>query len=217
MMALSSSFYLKENFSLNINLKYNSNQKVTLILIAINVLFYLILLPFHHGLPQFGCNWQLVLLGHEWYRVIGAMFIHLGILHILCNMYTLYQLGSVMERELGSKWFLIAYLGTGIIANLSSVFGNFFLHKTVIAGGASGAICGILGVYIYYIRRRHVKWEYILRMMFPMIVITLVTNVDNFAHLGGLLAGYLFGLWFYMPKKGKKIKSSKFRVIKGGK
>lgn len=202
---------------MNSNFKFNRNQAATLILIAVNVLFYLILLPFHHGLYWFGCNWQLVLFGHDWYRVIGAMFIHLGLLHILCNMYTLYQLGSMMERELGSKWFLIAYMGTGIVANLSSVFGNFFMNKTVIAGGASGAICGILGVYIYYIRRRHVEWKYILQMLFPMIIITLVTNVDNFAHLGGLVAGYLFGCWFYAPKKSKKMKASKFRVIKGGK
>lgn len=202
---------------MNLKFKFNRNQAVTLALIGINVLLYLIFLPFHHGLYWLGCNWQMVLLGHEWYRVIGAMFIHLSLLHILCNMYTLYQLGSVMERELGGKWFLIAYLGTGIIANLSSVFGNFLLKKTVIAGGASGAICGILGVYIYYIRRRHVEWKYILQMLFPMIIITLVTNVDNFAHLGGMLSGYLFGLWFYMPKKTKKRKTGKFHVIKGGK
>lgn len=135
----------------------------------------------------------------ELWRLIASMFLHGGWLHWLANSWALYQLGTLYEVLFGSKRFALIYFSTGIIAGLAS---SMYNHGPAV--GASGAIFGILGAFIFSIRRsplyRHQPWT---RGLIAQLVFWIVVNIaigyslpfiDNVAHIGGLLSGLLLGL-----------------------
>jgi rhomboid protease GluP len=135
----------------------------------------------------------------ELWRLIASMFLHGGWLHWLANSWALYQLGTLYEVLFGSKRFALIYFSTGIIAGLAS---SMYNHGPAV--GASGAIFGILGAFIFSIRRspvyRHQPWT---RGLIGQLVFWIVVNIaigyslpfiDNVAHMGGLISGLLMGL-----------------------
>jgi len=138
---------------------------------------------------------------HAWWRLVAALFLHSGILHVCLNLWALFQLGYVFEMMFGSRRFAITYFVAGVCASLTSAF---FAHD---AGsvGASGAIFGILGALIFAIRRspfwREQRWALgLARQLIGWAVLNvaigfMVPNIDNAAHLGGFAAGLLLGLF----------------------
>lgn len=135
----------------------------------------------------------------EWWRLVSAMFIHIGLLHLLFNTWALYQLGGLFEMMFGTKRFIYTYAVTGIVASFASV-----LFTRSIAAGASGAIFGILGALIIAIRRsprwRNENWT---RGLVQQLLFWAGLNIflgfsypgiDNAAHLGGFAAGLIAGL-----------------------
>ena len=141
---------------------------------------------------------ELVLRGEVW-RLIAYMFLHGGWLHWLSNSWALNQLGTLYEVLFGSKRFTLIFFTTGIVAGLASAI----LHEGP-AVGASGAIFGIMGAFIFSIRRSPVyrlqPWT---RSLIGQLVFWIVVNIaigyslpfiDNTAHLGGLMAGLILGL-----------------------
>jgi rhomboid protease GluP len=141
---------------------------------------------------------DLVLRGEVW-RLVTYMFLHGGWLHWLSNSWVLYQLGTLYEVLFGSKRFVAIYFATGIIAGIASAL----LHQGP-AVGASGAVFGIMGAFIFSVRRsplyRNQPWT---RGLIGQLVFWIVVNIaigytlpfiDNTAHLGGLIAGLLLGL-----------------------
>lgn len=135
----------------------------------------------------------------ELWRLITSMFLHGGWLHWLANSWALYQLGTLYEVLFGSKRFALIYFSTGIIAGVAS---SMYNHGPAV--GASGAIFGILGAFIFSIRRsplyRHQPWT---RGLIGQLVFWIVVNIaigyslpfiDNVAHIGGLISGLLMGL-----------------------
>jgi rhomboid protease GluP len=135
----------------------------------------------------------------ELWRLIASMFLHGGWLHWLANSWALYQLGTLYEVLFGSKRFALIYFSTGIIAGVAS---SMYNHGPAV--GASGAIFGILGAFIFSIRRsplyRHQPWT---RGLIGQLVFWIVVNIaigyslpfiDNVAHIGGLISGLLLGL-----------------------
>lgn len=135
----------------------------------------------------------------DWWRLVAAMFLHAGMLHWLANSWALYQLGSLYEAMFGSWRFILTYFGTGLIASTAST-----LFTRGYSVGASGAIFGILGAFIFSILRspvwRHQPWTRSLLgqlVFWAAINIALgfsVPNIDNVAHIAGLVSGLLFGL-----------------------
>lgn len=122
---------------------------VTLLLVGVNALAYLAVAAIAQGL--FPSSALLLALGGshgpsvasgEWWRVLTAMFLHGGPLHLLFNLACLYAVGSRLERLLGSVVFLAVYLATGAIGTLVSLL----VHPDVVSVGASGAIFGLIGV-----------------------------------------------------------------------
>jgi rhomboid protease GluP len=141
---------------------------------------------------------ELVLRGEVW-RLIAYMFLHVGWLHWLSNSWALYQLGTLYEVLFGSKRFTLIFFATGIVAGIASAV----LHEGP-AVGASGAVFGIMGAFIFSIRRsplyRHQPWT---RSLIGQLVFWIAVNIaigyslpfiDNTAHLGGLIAGLILGL-----------------------
>ncbi len=136
---------------------------------------------------------------HEYWRLITAMFLHGGWLHWLANSWALFQLGSLYEVMFGSVRFLVFYFATGLCASIAS---SLFSHQASV--GASGAILGILGAFIFSIRNspqwRHEPWTKGLMsqlVFWALVNIALgfsVKVIDNVAHIAGLTSGLLLGL-----------------------
>lgn len=137
----------------------------------------------------------------EYWRLVAAMFLHHGLFHFIMNAWALYQLGALFELLFGSARFAATYFISGLVASIASAV---FIPDNTVAAGASGAIFGILGAFIFAIRRsprwRHEKWarslvhQLLAWGAFNIIIGFRFPGIDNSAHVGGLIAGLLLGL-----------------------
>ncbi|HEY8788770.1 MAG TPA: rhomboid family intramembrane serine protease [Actinopolymorphaceae bacterium] len=139
----------------------------------------------------------------EYWRLLTAAFLHAGLLHIAVNMFSLYQIGPALERQLGRSRFVAVYL---ISALGSSVAVYFFSPSNQLVVGASGAVFGIFGAAIVLWR----KLGYDIRPAFVVLGINVVINVIGRGvlswqgHVGGILTGVLLAIAIgYMPGKGE--------------
>jgi membrane associated rhomboid family serine protease len=129
----------------------------------------------------------------EWWRLFTAMFLHVGVFHLLLNSLGLYIFGSLIEQVLGSARFLAVYLVSGFCASaVSFTFGP----PGAVAAGASGAIFGLLGAWLAFnFRRRSLSLARaniqgaVMLIAINVVFGLAIPGVDNFAHLGGLAAG----------------------------
>lgn len=149
----------------------------------------------------------------EFYRIITSFFLHYNVLHLLCNAYVLYVIGSQLESFLGRWKYLFIYLISGITGNLLSMA---FLGDHVASLGASGAVFGLLGSLLYFGFYYRVYLGNVLRsQIIPLILLNLiigfiVQGIDNMAHIGGLIGGVLTTV-----SLGIKYKTSIFEKING--
>jgi membrane associated rhomboid family serine protease len=152
------------------------------------------------GVPMLeAARWGAIIprLDEPW-RVLSAMFVHFGALHILFNMLTLNDMGRLLEPRLGSGRFLCAFLITGIVGFLTSDQWYALRGSLTPTAGASGGLLGLIGVLIgmLYVRKDP-AWKQVLARVFVYgLIFALVMPTNNAAHLGGLVSGGLLGLWF---------------------
>lgn len=187
---------------------------ITPILIAINVIIYFAMVltdNFNNWVLSYGVSGQMILGFNEWYRLITGGFLHSNIIHLFFNMYSLYIIGTQMENFMGKIKYTIIYFFSMITASLLSV-----ILTRGIGIGASGAIFGLLGSLAYFGYYYRVYLGTVLKsQIIPLIILNLVigfvgTNIDNFAHIGGLIGGVLITMGL-----GVKYKSNKFDQING--
>ena len=170
---------------------------VTYLLIAINVIVFILQMIGIIKTSQFGMNSELVK-GGEYYRIITSAFLHGGVIHLLCNMYSLYVIGTQLETVLGKIKFSLVYILSIIAASLLS--GVINAGSGIMSVGASGAIFGLLGALLYFgYHYRLYLGNAIVYQILPVIGINLIIGfttpgIDNWAHLGGLAGGYLAGM-----------------------
>jgi rhomboid protease GluP len=154
-------------------------------------------------LYDFGAKWNPAILQGEFWRLFTSMFLHIGAIHLLFNMYALYVLGPFVEGYFGHWRFLTIYIIGGLFGSVAS-----FAFSPALSAGASGAIFGLLGaVTIYFFRYREhfgARGRAILQNMLFVIGINLVLGltipgIDNWAHMGGLLGG-AFTAWGLLPQ-----------------
>ena len=180
------------------------DNKVTYTLIGINILIYIITAIMSRSI--FDSNtYVLILLGAkvnelinhgQVWRLLTCAFLHGGIMHLAFNMYALKILGSEVEYVFGRKKYLVIYL-------LSSLGGSIFSYifsPYSISVGASGAIFGLLGVMLIfgYKHRNKIGKNYMMNII-QVIVINIIigvslNNIDNYAHIGGLVVGGISAL-----------------------
>lgn len=205
----------------NINQKNESKSKiaekifsfkkpiVTYSLIFICILVFILMYVLGNGstdnytLLVFGANVDTLTKNGDYYRLFTSMFLHIGILHLLCNMYSLYIIGKEVENVFGKVKYLIIYLLSGIAGSILSLAFN---HNTICAG-ASGAIFGLLGALLYfgYYYRTYLGAT-LTRSIIPVIVLNLIigftsSGIDNVAHIGGLVGGILIAMAVGVPDK----------------
>ena len=151
-----------------------------------------------HLLEQMGAIMPGMLQRHEYWRIFTAMFLHGSVIHWAANSWALYQLGMLYESLFGSPRFALIYFASGLCASIASSLAG---HGPAV--GASGAIFGILGAFIFSIRRspqyRHQPWT---RGLIGQLIFWIVVNIgiglyfpfiDNVAHMAGLATGLLLG------------------------
>ncbi|MBE5934870.1 MAG: rhomboid family intramembrane serine protease [Lachnospiraceae bacterium] len=162
---------------------------------------------------QYANNWIRVTEHSEWYRVITSMFLHSDMDHLVGNMLSLCAIGTHLEKIIGRKKFLFAYFVSGIIAGLASLGYNMYLNEDINSIGASGAIYGICGLFVIVLvahRDRFGKGNAIRLVIYLVLVgySSLSTpNIDHMAHIGGLLAGMILGIFMILiPSRMNKNK-----------
>jgi membrane associated rhomboid family serine protease len=150
----------------------------------------------------FGAKYNPLIVAGQYWRLLTACFIHIGILHLFFNAYALYSIGPTVEQRFGRSRFLALYILAGLAGSVLSFIGNRNL-----SAGASGALFGLIGAMIAYFttyRAQFGQWgKRALTNVLTVAGINLVfgfvsPGIDNLGHIGGLLAGLALG-WAYGP------------------
>lgn len=164
---------------------------------------------------------------NQWWRFVTSMFVHINILHLLVNMFSLLILGPFVEKLYGSAKFVVFWVVTGIAGTVGSyltvrpalahgVFGSFIFHgQDVPAAGASGALFGLVGVlFVFGIKFRRELPEGFKRVfgtgLLPIIFINLFIGfigrsfIGNSAHLAGLFSGAALALFVDYRRPGAR-------------
>src|SRR5689334_18840379 len=180
---------------------------VTAVLIVLNVLVFVamvlrgvsIMQPNSEQLLRWGANFGPLTLDHQWWRLLTAVFLHIGIVHLAVNMWCLWNLGSLAEDLYGSRAYLAVYILSGLAGSIASLGRN----ALVVSAGASGAIFGVAGALIatLYLAKLSAA-RHALRISLISLVVFAAYSIgygfvkggmDNGAHVGGLVAGLVMG------------------------
>jgi len=150
------------------------------------------------------------------WRFLTSIFLHADILHLMFNLFALLLFGSILEKIIGGKKFLLLFFVSGIFANLMAV--NFYSSSL----GASGAVYGILGC-LAILRPKMAVWVY--GMPMPMFIAAILwiaagifglfvpSNIGHIAHLSGIGVGFIFGIYLRTRKKKPSIEfETKFKI-----
>jgi rhomboid protease GluP len=176
--------------------------------------------PTAESLVRWGANFGPKTANGEWWRLFSSMFVHVGIIHLLFNMWVLAQAGPLVER-LGNTAFLVLYVLSGLAGSLASLARS----SLVVSAGASGAIFGVYGALLGYLAlRRHALPVQITRGLGGSAVFFVGYNVfygitqkgiDLAAHGGGFVAGLLCGLalsWL-MTSGGRASRAARIGLV----
>lgn len=147
-----------------------------------------------------------IIVRHEYWRLLTAMFLHgngtVGgtALHATMNLIALFQLGTLYELMFGTRRLLLVYFVTGLCASIASLT---FLPANGSSVGASGAIFGLCGAFILSVRRsprwrhersaRGIVNQIVFLVIANVLIATQIPQIDNAAHIGGLVTGLLLG------------------------
>lgn len=181
--------------------KWKEVPLVSATLVAINVIVFIICTftgDLLYNMGEMGI--ENVVFGKEYARIIWAMFLHGGIHHIFNNMIILFFLGAMIEKEIGHIRYGIFYFLSGIGGNLVSLVAKIMTNDLACSIGASGAVFGLDGVLLALVLFSGRRMENVtINRVLLMIVYSLYSgftgkNIDNAAHVGGLLTGFLLGL-----------------------
>jgi rhomboid protease GluP len=150
--------------------------------------------PDLNTLSAFGAKFAPLIVQGQWWRLITAGFLHGGILHILMNMWVLFDLGAQVEEMYGPSRFLVIYL----VSNVTGFLASMYLIPRVLSVGASAAIFGLIGAMIAMGVRDRSSYgsairSFYLRWAVYGLVLSLIPGTDWAAHIGGLAGGFLIG------------------------
>ncbi|WP_096186800.1 rhomboid family intramembrane serine protease [Evansella halocellulosilytica] len=170
----------------------------TLVAIHIILHVWVSLFPFLGGqeIRNFGIGSNILVAMGEYWRLVTPIFLHGSMMHMLFNSFSLVLFGPALESMLGKFRFIVAYFVTGILANIATYFlGDPFLFHL----GASGAIFGLFGIYLYMVMYRKDlidpgNSQLIMTIVILGVVMTFMNpNVNILAHIFGLIAGAAIG------------------------
>lgn len=186
-------------------LKPKDGYFITPILIYSNILIYLAMVFAGLGFISFngqdllnwGANFRPSTIYGEWWRLLTNTFLHGGLMHLLSNMFGLLFVGTFVEPILGRTRYLIIYLVTGILASCASIW----WYEATVSIGASGAIFGLYGLFLGLLLTKVFPPDFSKAFLITTLIFVgynllmgLTGGIDNAAHIGGLLSGFIIGI-----------------------
>lgn len=189
---------------------------VSCIIMDLNILVFFIMvfsglgfISFHgNDLLEWGANFKPLTTDGEWWRLLTNTFLHGGIMHLAANMYGLIFVGIFLEPRIGKIKFALIYLASGILASLNSIW----WHNATVSVGASGAIFGLYGLFLALMLTKVYPKEFNKALLMSTLVFVgfnllfgITGGIDNAAHIGGLLSGFVIGI-FISPQLKQETK-----------
>lgn len=173
---------------------------ITYALIGINVLIGFLLffysqksgVSYGQLLVDFGAKENFRILSGEYWRFLTPIFLHANVVHLFINCYSLYAIGVLVEKIFGRFKFAVVYFLAGITGNILS-----FIFSSNPGVGASGSIFGLLGALLFFgiinpaLFKSHFGHNVILTILINLGYGFTNAGIDNFAHMGGLVGGFL--------------------------
>lgn len=192
----------------------NYQEKVppcTIVLAALNVVVYLLLTLGGDTedalyMLEKGAVYLPSIAAGEYYRILTSMFMHFGVMHLANNMFMLVILGRYAENAIGKIKFILIYFIGGITGNLLSLAVEWRSGNYSVSAGASGAVFAVLGALIWMAikGRGHIAGltsQGLLFMAFVSLYNGLANGgINNYAHLGGIVGGFLAAFFLYRKK-----------------
>lgn len=179
-------------------------------IVAVNIVVYILCMFMGSRLYGLGALSVFdVLINKEYGRVIWAMFLHSGVSHIFNNMLILFFMGAMIEKEIGHVCYALLYFLSGIGGNLLSLYIKVMNYDMSVSVGASGAVFGLDGVLLAMVLFSGRKMENVTpARVAAMILLSLYNgfsgkNIDNAAHVGGLVVGFLGGCVVCVLQRGR--------------
>ncbi|MFW5893208.1 MAG: rhomboid family intramembrane serine protease [Bacillota bacterium] len=194
-----------------------TNPVSTLLIVGVTIYFFITIFSggFNgQNLLELGALYEpLVIEDGQWYRLFTVMFLHGSVTHYIFNtLFGLYVIGGALERLIGPLKYLIVYFVSGILASFTIVASYFLTGEPVLTVGASGAIYGVLGAFLYLVVN-HKEWfnpgdvQGIKALIFINVIFTfIVPNISVAGHIGGLIAGYAIATLMFI-NQGKDMRN----------
>jgi rhomboid protease GluP len=195
---------------------------VTPILIYLNLLVFLVMIlsgvdvfsPDVYDMLDWGASYKPFNQEGEAWRLLSACFLHFGVVHLLFNMYALLFIGQMLEPMLGTVRMTFSYLLTGLFSSAVSMW----WHDMSVSAGASGAIFGMYGLFISMLIFKKIDNAVRKPLLFSIgtfvlynIIFGFKEGIDNAAHIGGCISGFLIGASTMLAEQ--RIKSAVLRVL----
>lgn len=180
---------------------------VTVTIVGLNILVFAGMVlsgvspmgPTTAQLLRFGADFGPLSLNGESWRILTSNYVHIGLFHILFNMWCLWDLGRLSERILGGWTYALTYTACGIAGSLASLW----IHPAAVGAGASGAIFGLAGALLtaLYLGKLSFPGQMVRGLMRSLLSFAgynlffgaVVPGIDNSAHIGGLIMGLGIG------------------------
>ena len=198
-------FNRTENLSL-----YIKKYPIISVLIGMNLIVYLLgLIPgIGNNLYALGIAYNYSISQGEYWRLITAMFLHGGFLHLLFNMFGLYVFGPELEQLAGKLRFFSIYFISGLLANVATYVVEPLNYASL---GASGAIFGIFGAYLALVYHTRKILPQLKQLIIPLVAISVImtfvqSNINITAHLVGLAVGFILGMFQFTPKRIRRFR-----------
>lgn len=206
---------MMENYSYNGDavdrIMQGPKRYVNLLIVAVNVLVFLVVELTENSeitehMVKAGVSWLPYILDGEYYRLFTCMFLHFSILHLGNNMILLLFLGDMVEQLTGHVKYGVICLGGGLIGSIVSCIHEYLSADYYISAGASGCVFAVNGALLYIVIRERGRLEIFNGRKMAVVTALSIYNgflflgVDNYAHVGGVLGGFVLCAILYRKK-----------------
>jgi rhomboid protease GluP len=189
-------FVRRESFK-----QYLTKFPITSLIIAINVIYFGLMHLFPGAdqgetIRKWGAYAFSAIQDGEYYRFITPIFMQIGISHFIFNLFSIFLFVSVLEHLIGRGRFILIYMGAGIAGYITT----YLFSSSGMGLGASGAIFGVLGAFLYLSQKKSILLDDASRKtIIPILVLNLVftfidPQISITGHLGGLVGGYVLSM-----------------------